>query len=69
LIHFKAYDNSNDPTASRSSATFSGQLLLAAGQQDQARTVLEISLAAAEKIGATETSESLRQLINRTQQA
>jgi len=42
-----------------------GQLLMAAGQTDPARQVLEASLAAAIKIGWTDTAQEINELLNR----
>ncbi|MEU4475259.1 tetratricopeptide repeat protein, partial [Micromonospora sp. NPDC023888] len=43
-----------------------GQLLLAADEREQARSVLQDSLAAAEKIGVTKIIQEIRDLISRT---
>lgn len=45
-----------------------GQLLMAAGQHDQARDVLSDSLAAATKIGWTDGVQQINDLLNRPQQ-
>ena len=42
-----------------------GQLLIAAGQADQARQVLGDSLAAATKIGWTDLAQQISELLNR----
>ncbi|MBO3743034.1 CHAT domain-containing protein [Actinoplanes flavus] len=44
-----------------------GQILLAVGRQEQARPVLEASLSAAEKIGATTLVQDIHQLIDGSQ--
>jgi len=41
-----------------------GQLLMAAGQADQARQVLEASLAAAAKLGWTDMVQQISQLLD-----
>ncbi|GGN83953.1 hypothetical protein GCM10010112_62820 [Actinoplanes lobatus] len=46
-----------------------GQILLAAGNQKEARSVLEESLAAAEKIGATDIADEARGLISGIQES
>jgi hypothetical protein len=45
-----------------------GQLLIAAGQLDQARDVLSDSLAAATKLGWTAQVQQINDLLNRPQQ-
>jgi hypothetical protein len=45
-----------------------GELLMAAGQLDQARDVLSDSLAAATKIGWTAQVQQINDLLNRPQQ-
>ncbi len=44
-----------------------GELLLAAGEADQAREVLEVSLAAASKLGMTEMVQQINELLERTE--
>ncbi|WP_308285651.1 tetratricopeptide repeat protein [Actinoplanes hulinensis] len=66
---FQAFQQLQRPDGIAFVGSALGRLLLAAGQQELAKSVLEASLTAAEKIGATRIIETVRQSIGQIQKS